>query len=323
MKVSILIPSFNHARFLEEALASVRAQTHPDWEAILVDDGSLDESVAIARRHAVEDARIQVHVNPSNLGTYGAQQRALTRATGPFVAILNSDDAWAPEKLAIQVSQLEAHPECAFAYARGALVDENGMPYRTQNQHADWPLDPIQSPLPRLLEENRILASSVLFRREGLRFDPTLRYSGDWVALLAASRRGKAAFAEASLSTWRQHRENTFQRSKGQVLEEFRVRQSIERHRMDWLALGLPQASVEAGLDRNRLHLQALALLAGDRRLARKMLRGVRSLSARTKGLRLLATYLPAAWIRKRFGDGQALGLTPADLACTRALDLE
>src|SRR5579884_4335685 len=103
--VSILIPSYNHGPFLRECLRSVQEQTLGDWELIVVDDGSSDDSVDIAREVAATDPRIRVFVNDVNLGTYGTEQRALDRSTGRYVAVMNSDDRWAPEKLARQVAQ--------------------------------------------------------------------------------------------------------------------------------------------------------------------------------------------------------------------------
>lgn len=313
MKVSILIPSFNHARFLGECLASVQAQTHEDWEALVVDDCSSDGSVDTARTFAAQDPRITVFVNEENLGTYRTQQRALERTSGDLVAVLNSDDYWEPEKLARQVELLRAHPECSFAYGRGTLVDGEGQPFRTQNQHAGWPTDPVQQPLPNLLAENRILASSVVFRRAGLRFDASLRYSGDWVALLAACRRGAAAFVDEPVCGWRQHAENAHLRSRGQVLEEIRVRRSIDDAKKSWSAMATESA--ERGLAQNRLHLQALLLMAGDRRGALNLANRLGpEIDRRTRLLRKLAPFLPGPVRRKRFGDERTLGLSPAEL---------
>ena len=108
-RVSIIIPSYNHGRFLRQCLQRVLDQTFTGWELILIDDGSKDDSVAIARSYA--DPRIQVHQNEANLGTYGTEQKALGMSRGEFVAVLNSDDLWHVEKLARQVELLEKHPE--------------------------------------------------------------------------------------------------------------------------------------------------------------------------------------------------------------------
>ena len=76
-RVSIIVPSFNHARFLPACLGSVLSQSLTDWELHLVDDGSSDDSILIAQGYAESDPRIKVLVNEQNLGTYGTQARAL------------------------------------------------------------------------------------------------------------------------------------------------------------------------------------------------------------------------------------------------------
>lgn len=271
-EVSVLIASYNHARFLPETLASVKNQTFGDWEAIVIDDGSSDDSVEVARRFT-SDPRFRVSCNDSNLGTYGTQQRALEQAQGRYVAILNSDDLWAPDKLSTLVERLDRSPNCAYAYALGWMVDEDGRPDQSQDVHGGWPRTEEQQPLPYLLYENRILASSVLFRRENLRFETTCRYSGDWVALLEASRRGLAAFSPQRLSFWRMHSHNTFRLSPGQAGEEIRVRESILAAQHRWEGPG-----VRSGLAKNALDLSALYAYFGDR---------ARSRSSAARALRL------------------------------------
>jgi glycosyltransferase involved in cell wall biosynthesis len=146
--VSIVIPSYNHAPFLRACLESVRVQTFEDWEVILVDDGSTDDSLEIARDFG---ERVRIFRNERNLGTYGTQQRGLEEARGESVAILNSDDLWHPEKLASQVHLLESHPEVPYCYTLGWMVDESGAERRGEDVHADWPTEPVQEVLPRLL----------------------------------------------------------------------------------------------------------------------------------------------------------------------------
>lgn len=316
LKVSILIPSFNHARYLPECLDSVRAQTFKDWEAIVVDDRSTDDSFEIAHGYAARDPRIHAFRNEENLGTYGTQHVALRLAKGELIAVLNSDDCWMPAKLEVLIALLKEHPEASFAYALGHMVDEHGQPYRNQSQHADWPTETFQNLVPHLLRENRILASSVLFRRKGLRFHQGLRYSGDWVALLEQIRLGPAVFAKEVLSVWRQHGDNTYQRSKGQVLEEIRVRRAIAKEGSTWHLPGFVSLTIEQALSVNRLHLQALALLAGDRSLARWAIHGAWALPNRKLlAMRRLTNLLPWCLLRKRFGDGRSLGIVPSDIA--------
>ncbi|MGV3616555.1 MAG: glycosyltransferase family 2 protein [Fimbriimonas sp.] len=303
--VSIVCPSYNHAPFLREGLAGVQAQTFPDWELILVDDGSRDESVNIAREIAADDPRIRVHVNAQNLGTYGTEERARAMAKGRYVAVLNSDDLWEPEKLAEQVALLEANPTCGFCYTLGWKIDEHGEVDRGEDVHHDWPTEPVQELLPHLLYENRVLASSVLFRAEAARFDPSLRYSGDWVALLGPAREGPVACVPKRLNYWRMHSNNTFVRSPKQVHEEVRVRIAIMLAAPRWLVPRLPPAAIRRGLGRNALNLAALEILRGNRSAAMGYaLTALRLLpERRIAARRLVAVMLPSARTRLWPGD--------------------
>jgi glycosyltransferase involved in cell wall biosynthesis len=267
--VSILIPSYNHARFMQACLATVRSQTFQDWEVILLDDGSTDDSVEIAQRLADQDQRIKVYRNSQNLGTYGTEQRALDMSSGPYVAILNSDDLWHPEKLQKQVDQLDNNKSLPLSYTLGAVVGSDGEVCADESPHAYWPTTPEQDVMGYLVFENRVLASSVLFRRRGLYFETSLRYSGDWVALLERACTPIGCIPE-QLTSWRIHGNNTFTLSDNQMLEEIRVRRAIYEQRELFLRGAVNPKHVEAGITRNVLNLVACHLFFGDRVGARR-----------------------------------------------------
>jgi glycosyltransferase involved in cell wall biosynthesis len=192
--ISVVVPSYNHAAFISQALQSVVRQSYGDWEAIVIDDGSTDNSVEVARSFG--DPRVRVEETSKNIGAYATENRGLEMARGEFVAILNSDDAWAPEKLALQMAVFERHPDLELCYTLGTIVDGRSEPMPGQDHHLDYPREEIQDVLPHLFRVNRVLASSVLFRRGATRFDPDLRYSGDWTALLAVAQRGPVGFVQ-------------------------------------------------------------------------------------------------------------------------------
>jgi glycosyltransferase involved in cell wall biosynthesis len=111
--VSILVGFFNAERFLEETIASVFSQTFEDWELILVDDGSSDDSSRIAQRYAAEypvKIHYLTHAGHKNLGVCASRNLALSRAQGRFIAILDADDVWLPDKVSRQVKILNDHP---------------------------------------------------------------------------------------------------------------------------------------------------------------------------------------------------------------------
>ena len=106
--VSILTPMKNAAPWIAQTIESVRAQTFQDWEMIVMDDGSRDESIDIARKAAQDDARIHIHSHPGPHGAAGARNGALARARGRYIAFLDSDDMWDPTKLERQIGAMRA-----------------------------------------------------------------------------------------------------------------------------------------------------------------------------------------------------------------------
>lgn len=107
--VSIITPVYNAARWLPETLATVRAQTFGGWEHILADDGSSDGSVAIVETAAAGDERFRLLRMPRNGGPSAARNLALNAARGRFIAFLDADDLWLPEKLARSIEWMTAH----------------------------------------------------------------------------------------------------------------------------------------------------------------------------------------------------------------------
>lgn len=112
--VSVVLIFFNDERFLPEAIDSVLAQTHEDWDLLLVDDGSTDGSTAVAQRFAddlPDRVRYLEHPGHANRGPSAARNLGIRHARGRYVAFLDSDDVWLPVKLAEQASLLDAHPQ--------------------------------------------------------------------------------------------------------------------------------------------------------------------------------------------------------------------
>jgi glycosyltransferase involved in cell wall biosynthesis/SAM-dependent methyltransferase len=140
--VSVLMPVFNAARYVAEAIESVRAQTLNGWELIIVDDGSTDDSYAIACSYAQrEPDRIRVfrHPDRANHGLSRTANRALAEACGNYIAFLDADDTWMPERLAHDVAVLDANPAIAAVISNSLYwwMDE------------DWPawVDRFNAPL--------------------------------------------------------------------------------------------------------------------------------------------------------------------------------
>lgn len=123
-KVSVVIASYQHARFVRQAIESVLDQSFQDFEIVVTDDGSRDGTPDVIR--SIGDRRVKLEVFPRNKGACSAMNASIARSTGTYVAVLNSDDYWLPGKLARQVAFLDAQPELAAAFARPVIVDERG-----------------------------------------------------------------------------------------------------------------------------------------------------------------------------------------------------
>jgi len=124
--VSVITPVYNSSKFVGEAIRSVQAQTFTDWEMIIVDDCSTDNSVQIVEAFVHKDDRIQLIKLATNSGAAIARNSAIEVTQGRYVAFLDSDDLWLPVKLEKQLAFMQAN-DYPFSYAAYDKVDENGQ----------------------------------------------------------------------------------------------------------------------------------------------------------------------------------------------------
>lgn len=123
-RVSIIMPSYNTARFIAETVRSVLAQTYTDWELIIVDDCSTDNTDEVVATFT--DPRIRYLKNETNSGAAVSRNRALREATGRWIAFLDSDDLWLPEKLERQIAFMKENGY-AFSYTNYCEMDEDSV----------------------------------------------------------------------------------------------------------------------------------------------------------------------------------------------------
>jgi glycosyltransferase involved in cell wall biosynthesis len=207
--VSVVVATYDQARWLEETIESVRAQTYADWELIVADDGSTDGTAGLVGRFR-DDARIR-YLPGAHAERAAARNRGLAAATGELVAFLDADDTWHPDKLARQVAALAAAPEAAACYAVARFVDGAGRPLRVRK-----PPRALSGQLfPRLVRGNFIILASVVVRRRCLDavngFDATLPVLGceDWDLWLRIARRWTVVGLDEELVRYRVHDANT------------------------------------------------------------------------------------------------------------------
>ena len=140
--VSIVIPFLNAERFMSETIASVMAQTFSSWELFLVDDGSTDSSTDLAKEYAAQNpGRIHYleHSGHTNCGTAASRNRGIAESRGKYIAPLDADDVWLPQKLAQQTALLEANPSVSMVY--GLSQYWHSWTGRAEDRDRDYVLD--------------------------------------------------------------------------------------------------------------------------------------------------------------------------------------
>src|SRR2546426_10444106 len=157
--VSVVIPVYNGERYLADAIQSVREQTYQNFELIVVDDGSTDGSAEVVKRFG-EAIR---YVHQANGGVCKARNTGIAVARGAYLAFLDQDDLWLPEKLAVQVAYLDSHPEVGAVYSQ-CEVKGNGW-LRTGLYYAE----PVKDDLVGIMRGPYLLMTSTMFRGEVLR----------------------------------------------------------------------------------------------------------------------------------------------------------
>ena len=137
--ISVLLAVYNGGRYLRAAIDSILAQTFREFEFIIIDDGSTDDSSAVLAEYAAKDSRIRLVSRP-NKGLTATLNEGLALARGEFLARMDADDIALPQRFERQIAYLRGHPECVLLGSRVMLVDPEGLPIRPwchQLEHAD------------------------------------------------------------------------------------------------------------------------------------------------------------------------------------------
>ena len=184
----MVIPCYNQAHFLSEAIQSVLSQTYTSFELIVVDDGSEDDTQEVASKYSAKDPRVRL-IRQHNRGLAGARNRGLSESRGEYVVFLDSDDRLQEEALEVGVRELEAHPGCAFVSGHYRPISAGGDAYAVPRQarvEGDHYL--------ALLRDNYIsMPAVVMYRRwvfgEVGGFDGSVDAAADWDLYLRVARR--------------------------------------------------------------------------------------------------------------------------------------
>lgn len=124
--VSIIMPCYNAERYVAQSIESVLAQTYRNWELLITDDGSTDKSVEVVSKYCTKDDRINILVPDEHQGIARTRNMSIARARGKFVAFLDNDDLWKPEKLEKQINFMLEN-KVGFSYTSYELIDQDGI----------------------------------------------------------------------------------------------------------------------------------------------------------------------------------------------------
>jgi glycosyltransferase involved in cell wall biosynthesis len=236
--ISCIVPVYNGERYLREALDSIFAQTYRPLEVIIADDGSTDDTAAIASSYG---DRVRYLLQP-NAGTAAACNLGLTAAQGDFVAFLAADDLWHPEKLSLQISRFETRPDLDFcvAYVQNFWIPE------LKHESERFQYHRIAQPLPGYVPQ-ALLARRALFENVG-NFNAALRHadSTDW--FLRASDHGAVVELLADVLVYRRlHASNLSRRMASASRHEYveLVKATLDRRRCQMAACLKPPLSVK------------------------------------------------------------------------------
>ncbi len=280
--VSIVVPNFNHRRFLPKRFNSIFAQTHRNIEICFLDDASRDKSVEYVRG-LTSPFRLSIAVNKENSGNAFRQwARGLSLARGEFVWIAEADDSCAPDFLERLVALAKRNPSAGFVYSQSRIINERGRMleetprYLKQLDSLRWQQDYFARGNDEvsnfLVLRNTVPnASACLFRRAALReielAEMPLRLCGDWLAYARILRRHDIAFLAAPLNNHRQHGRTlraSGDRGEQRIRESYLVQKSIAQQFE--IAPGIHELACRFTFQEWK-HLQRTAVLPSDIRL--------------------------------------------------------
>lgn len=230
MKISVIMASYNYAQYLEEAINSVINQSHQDWELIIVDDGSSDNSVEIIKSYCEKDNRIKFFQHPDgkNKGLKETLLLGLSHATGEWIAFLESDDYLSPDNLSKKIDIVQKYPDVKLIFnCVEILKDEKCSLKRQKNLENTYnKLRKMIFPKNMFYDfyiNNMILTfSSVMVEKNALKdanYNATVDVLLDWWLWIHLAYKNKFYYIDEKLTFWRLHHESYLTKGKKPLLK--------------------------------------------------------------------------------------------------------
>jgi len=299
-RVSILLTCYNHIRYLPACVEGIRRQTYLDYEVVAIDDGSSDFS----REWLSEQEDIRCIFNAENLGTYETLNVGLRATAGEFVAVLNDDDLWEPEKLARQVDLLDAHPNVGVVHTGGTFIDGEGRTQEGNPLGFAFPRFETGDVLLGLVYENKVIASAALARRACFdkvgEFNREYFGSGDWEMWFRIAEHFDFGFVDAPLTHYRVHGANASHKLERIWRDDEKLRKWMAP-RLECVHSRFPAGEIKKARAFNYAALGTVQTLNGSPAVGRQSyVASARLNPARWKTYaRYVATYLPPETFRK------------------------
>lgn len=206
--VSVIMPVYCGEQFIAAAIESVLAQTYQSFELVIVNDGTPDESAGEIGRF-LPHPQIR-YVEQENAGVANARNRGIEYASGAFIALLDQDDLWLPQKLEREIAYLDTHPEVGFVHSRVDCIDGVGAPCSCDGAIWVYPFEGFCAG--RLLLGNGVAGVTVLMRAKCIdevgRFDQRFAPGDDWELWMRIARRYPVGFLDEVTARYRVHSEN-------------------------------------------------------------------------------------------------------------------
>jgi glycosyltransferase involved in cell wall biosynthesis len=222
-EVSLIMTTYNRELFLAAAIESVLAQTLPDFELIIWDDGSTDRSVSIAQAYSQQDSRVKSFCG-KHLGIARAFNAGAAKAKSNYIGCIDSDDLLAPTALEATVTALEQTPQIGMIYTDYIIIDETGQP-RMKGTRTQFPYSREKILLNFMTFHFRLIRRH-LFEQVGM-LDESLEYSVDYDLCLRLSEITEFLHLPQSLYFYRSHRDNISNNYERRIRQIFCSRQAI------------------------------------------------------------------------------------------------
>jgi teichuronic acid biosynthesis glycosyltransferase TuaG len=211
--VSVLLASYNHEHYIAETIESVLNQSFTDFELIILDDFSKDHSRAIIDNYQRKDKRIRAFFHDENRGLASTWNELLSKASGKYIAYIDSDDVWHKFKLERQLAILEKN-DSLVVWSEGEVIDKNGVPTGKTFTQINLASNKKKSGtlFEELLYSNFIFDSSLIYKRDltkGIQFDEQLKYLNAYKFLVHLATKHQFLFIEEPLAQYRIHGKNT------------------------------------------------------------------------------------------------------------------